>query len=81
MYSQSKGRSFSPGQHSELLTYLVETCPLHPGDDWQEDKKLNLILSKVQEHQQSLRQEPGKNKTTNRVSKGTDRCEQINMGI
>ena len=30
-------------------------CPLHPDDDWQEDKKLNLILSKVQEHQSSLR--------------------------
>jgi hypothetical protein len=33
-----------------------QACPLHPGEDWQEDKKLNLILSKVQEHQQSLRE-------------------------
>ncbi len=55
MYSQSKGRHFSSGQHVELLEYLVQTCPLHPDKDWQEDKKLNLILSKVQEHQQSLR--------------------------
>jgi len=76
MYSQSRGRQFSVGQHVELLEYLLQVnkpdfysksvqdfcylspqvCPLHPGDDWQEDKKLNLILSKVQEHQQSLRE-------------------------
>jgi len=56
MYSQSRGRQFTVGQHSELLEYLLQSCPLHPGEDWQEDKKLNLILSKVQEHQQSLRE-------------------------
>merc|ERR1712223_119365 len=55
MYSQSKGRAFGVGQHKELVDYLVQVCPLHPDDDWQEDKKLNLILSKVQEHQSSLR--------------------------
>ena len=55
MYSQSKGRHFGIGQHQQLLEYLVQSCPLHPGADWQEDKKLNLILSKVQEHQSSLR--------------------------
>ena len=55
MYSQSKGRTFSLGQQEQLLEYLVQTCPLHPGEDWEEDKKLNLILSKVQEHQSSLR--------------------------
>ena len=58
MYSQSKGRSYLVGQHDDLLAYLLSVCPLHPGEDWEEDKKLNLILSKVQEHQQSLR-EPG----------------------
>lgn len=58
MYSQSKGRHFNVGQHDDLLVYLLSVCPLHPGEDWEEDKKLNLILSKVQEHQQSLR-EPG----------------------
>ena len=55
MYSQSKGRTFISGQHIELLEYLVSTCPLYPDEDWEEDKKLNLILSKVQEHQLSLR--------------------------
>ena len=59
MYSQSRGRHFHPGQQSDLLEYLADTCPLHPDEDWQEDEKLNLILSKVQEHQQSLRTEPG----------------------
>ncbi len=60
MYSQSKGRHFSSGQQADLLEYLVQSCPLHPDEDWQEDKKLNLILCKVQEHQQSLRHESGK---------------------
>ena len=58
MYSQSKGRQYLVGQHEDLLAFLLSVCPLHPGEDWEEDKKLNLILSKVQEHQQSLR-EPG----------------------
>jgi hypothetical protein len=59
MYSQSKGRLFTTGQQKEVLEYLVQSCPLHPDKDWQEDKKLNLIMSKVQEHQSSLRMEPG----------------------
>ncbi len=64
MYSQSKARHFSPGQHSELAAYLAETCPLNPDKDWQEDEKLNLVLSKVHEHQLSLRSNdnPGKTK-------------------
>ena len=66
MYSQSRGRHFTNGQQSELLEYLVESCPLHPDKDWQEDKKLNLILSKVQEHQSSLRLEPGRNNDNKR---------------
>lgn len=65
MYSQSKGRQFTKGYHSDLLDYLVDTCPLHPDKDWQEDKKLNLILSKVQEHQLSLRQEPPLSSSSN----------------
>ena len=60
MYSQSKGRHFVENQQSELVEYLVETCPLHPDMDWQEDEKLNLILCKVQEHQSSLRNDSGR---------------------
>ncbi|CAB4067863.1 CEP97 [Lepeophtheirus salmonis] len=58
MYSQSKGRHFAVGQHKELCKYLLSICPLHPDENWEEDKKLNLILSKVQEHQESLRKDP-----------------------
>ncbi|XP_040572673.1 uncharacterized protein Cep97 isoform X2 [Lepeophtheirus salmonis] len=58
MYSQSKGRHFAVGQHKELCEYLLSICPLHPDENWEEDKKLNLILSKVQEHQESLRKDP-----------------------
>ena len=65
MYSQSKGRTFVSGQQIELLEYLVSACPLHPDEDWEEDKKLNLILSKVQEHQLSLRSGDKSGKTLN----------------
>ncbi len=64
MYSQSRGRHFTVGQHEELLAYLLSVCPLHPDEDWEEDKKLNLILSKVQEHQQSLREPSSAGRTT-----------------
>ena len=55
MYSQSKGRQFSEGEQSKLIEYLVQTCPLDPSQETEQDRKLNLILSKVQEHQSSLR--------------------------
>ena len=55
MYSQSKGRQFSAGEQSKLVEYLVQTCPLDPDQETEQDRKLNLILSKVQEHQSSLR--------------------------
>ena len=38
----------------EQYTLYTHTA-IFSGADWQEDKKLNLILSKVQEHQSSLR--------------------------
>ena len=56
MYAQSKGRQFETGQHNALVTYLTQTCPLDPDQETEQDRKLNLILSKVQEHQSSLRQ-------------------------
>lgn len=55
MYSQSKGRQFSSGEQASLVDYLVATCPLDPNMETEQDRKLNLILSKVQEHQSSLR--------------------------
>ena len=56
MYSQSKGRQFSEGEQEKLVEYLTQTCPLDPSLETEQDRKLNLILSKVQEHQSSLRQ-------------------------
>ena len=46
MYSQSKGRQFSEGEQSKLIEYLVQTCPLDPSQETEQDRKLNLILSK-----------------------------------
>ena len=48
MYSQSKGRQFSSGEQSKLVEYLIQTCPLDPNQETEQDRKLNLILSKVQ---------------------------------
>ena len=55
MYSQSKGRQFTEGEQRKLVEYLIQTCPLDPDQETEQDRKLNLILSKVQEHQSSLR--------------------------
>ena len=56
MYSQSKGRQFGPGEQSGLVEYLVQTCLLDPNQVTEQDRKLNLILSKDQQHPSSLRQ-------------------------
>ena len=48
MYSQSKGRQFSEGEQDKLVEYLTQTCPLDPSQETEQDRKLNLILSKVQ---------------------------------
>ena len=48
MYSQSKGRQFSEGEQEKLVEYLTQTCPLDPSLETEQDRKLNLILSKVQ---------------------------------
>ena len=48
MYSQSKGRQFGVGEQSKLVEYLIQTCPLDPNQETEQDRKLNLILSKVQ---------------------------------
>ena len=48
LYSQSKGRQFSVGEQSKLVEFLMATCPLDPDQETDQDRKLNLILSKVQ---------------------------------
>ena len=48
MYSQSKGRQFNEGEQEKLVEYLTQTCPLDPSLETEQDRKLNLILSKVQ---------------------------------
>ena len=52
MYSQSKGRQFSEGEQERLVDYLTQTCPLDPSQETEQDRKLNLILSKVQVNNQ-----------------------------
>ncbi|XP_043091072.1 centrosomal protein of 97 kDa [Puntigrus tetrazona] len=60
LYSQGKGRTFRPGQHSELVQYLASTCPLTATNTLQsaEDAKLERILNKQRQHQKQLQQTP-----------------------
>lgn len=56
LYSQGRGRHFRTGDHQELIQYLASVCP-PSGETLQteEERKLRLILSKAQHHQQQLR--------------------------
>ncbi|XP_045526332.1 centrosomal protein of 97 kDa isoform X2 [Pieris brassicae] len=56
LYSQGKGRHFQTGQHRELCEYLSSTCPLTADAlETEDQRKLRLILSKAQHHQQQLK--------------------------
>ncbi|XP_053616341.1 centrosomal protein of 97 kDa [Plodia interpunctella] len=56
LYSQGKGRHFHAGQHQELCEYLANTCPLTADAlETEDQRKLRLILSKAQHHQQQLK--------------------------
>ncbi|XP_015115111.1 centrosomal protein of 97 kDa [Diachasma alloeum] len=58
LYSQGRGRQFRVGEHSQLAQYLASVCPLS-GEclENETDRKLRLILSKAQHHQQQLSQQ------------------------
>jgi len=58
LYSQGRGRQFRVGEHQALAQYLATVCPLS-GDslESEDDRKLRLILSKAQQHQQQLREQ------------------------
>ncbi|XP_066153165.1 centrosomal protein of 97 kDa isoform X1 [Euwallacea fornicatus] len=58
LYSQGRGRNFRIGDQRELVNYLATVCPL-TGEtlETEEDRKLRLILSKAQHHQQQLREQ------------------------
>ncbi|XP_074109904.1 centrosomal protein 97kDa isoform X1 [Cotesia typhae] len=58
LYSQGRGRQFRVGEHSLLTQYLASVCPLS-GEclENETDRKLRLILSKAQHHQQQLNQQ------------------------
>ncbi|XP_050355484.1 centrosomal protein of 97 kDa [Nymphalis io] len=56
LYSQGKGRHFHPGQQRELCEYLAASCPLTADAlETEDQRKLRLILSKAQHHQQQLK--------------------------
>ncbi|GLV35163.1 Centrosomal protein 97kDa [Carabus blaptoides fortunei] len=58
LYSQGRGRHFRLGDHTELTQYLASVCPLSGETlETEEDRKLRLILSKAQHHQQQLREQ------------------------
>ncbi|XP_054263456.1 leucine-rich repeat and IQ domain-containing protein 1 isoform X2 [Macrosteles quadrilineatus] len=55
LYSQGRGRQFRVGEQDALVMYLTETCPLtHHQLETEHERKLRLILSKAQHHQQQL---------------------------
>lgn len=58
LYSQGRGRHFRVGDQQELTQYLSTVCPL-TGQSYEteEDRKLRIILSKAQHHQQQLREQ------------------------
>lgn len=58
LYSQGRGRQFRLGEHALLAQYLSSICPLS-GESLENetDRKLRLILSKAQHHQQQLNQQ------------------------
>lgn len=58
LYSQGRGRHFRVGDQKALVQYLATVCPL-TGEtlETEEDRKLRLILSKAQHHQQQLREQ------------------------
>lgn len=58
LYSQGRGRQFRVGEHALLAQYLASVCPLS-GESLENetDRKLRLILSKAQHHQQQLSQQ------------------------
>ncbi|XP_050303898.1 centrosomal protein of 97 kDa [Anthonomus grandis grandis] len=58
LYSQGRGRHFRIGDQKELIEYLAMVCPL-TGEalETEDDRKLRLILSKAQHHQQQLREQ------------------------
>ncbi|XP_057330363.1 centrosomal protein of 97 kDa isoform X3 [Microplitis mediator] len=58
LYSQGRGRQFRVGEHLLLTQYLASVCPLS-GEclENETDRKLRLILSKAQHHQQQLNQQ------------------------
>ncbi|CAH0719267.1 unnamed protein product, partial [Brenthis ino] len=56
LYSQGKGRHFHTGQQRELCEYLASTCPLTADAlETEDQRKLRLVLSKAQHHQQQLK--------------------------
>ncbi|KAK7873559.1 hypothetical protein R5R35_008800 [Gryllus longicercus] len=64
LYSQGRGRQFRAGEQQALAQYLAGVCPMS-GDTLQteEERKLRLILSKAQQHQQALRDQVTTNGT------------------
>ena len=58
LYSQGRGRHFRVGDQQQLSQYLAMVCPLSGEQlETEENRKLKLILSKAQQHQQQLKEQ------------------------
>lgn len=73
LYSQGRGRHFRIGEHAALVQYLATVCPLSAAQplETEEDRKLRLILSKAQHHQQQLRDESSNSATATPTTTNT----------
>ncbi|CAH2251694.1 jg2327 [Pararge aegeria aegeria] len=82
LYSQGKGRHFHTGQQRELCEYLASTCPLTADAlETEDQRKLRLILSKAQHHQQQLKdQNHSPVKSRIQSPRMQSRMSQRNMG-
>lgn len=55
LYSQGQGRKFHIGQHTALVRYLTETCPITSHAlETEQERKLRLVLSKAQQYREQL---------------------------
>ncbi|RZB40847.1 centrosomal protein of 97 kDa, partial [Asbolus verrucosus] len=83
LYSQGRGRHFRVGDQKDLVQYLASVCPL-TGEalETEEDRKLRLILSKAQHHQQQLREQsfdsPNPSPSTRKKLHGAKHSPRLN---
>ncbi|CAL1273947.1 unnamed protein product [Larinioides sclopetarius] len=69
LYSQGKGRHYKPGEHTELVEYLGQVCPVTADQSTdEEDEKLIRILHKQRQHKEQFLNEMSQVSETSEIS-------------